>query len=451
MARFGLDLGAPRVDWRGAHPASEESGFPLYEALCSIAWRGPIRLGELHYAWARGISCFGWLLGLMALMLWVRRRLPGPSLAYVVLYLFSPLMFAFSRNIQPDVLALGIVLIGLERIDRSRDRGGASELWLVLGALGVGAGASMDGSLLPLVVLAAVVGEAQSRPGRSALRVLLAFLLASLPPLVWFLHAQHLGDGSFLAAIFGGGQSPWGGPALWFSSASVSALGGTLLVTVLTPLGLLLLALTGKAVWQDLALRNFSVGALLVLVSAGVFTAAFSLRSFEWLPLVPFASVLMGPGLLAALSPTGLGPRWVVRGLALSLLIVSIGLGGSYVDRALARDQRVEFLAHIVSAAVLAQTPIVVSDRHPQSLLFAMDRRGWHRGDLSLAEIQRLEQAGARFLLITSTSPAWTNRPFRFQVEETRPVVARGADFVLTGLRGQGSTRGVSGVPGVGQ
>jgi hypothetical protein len=131
MARFGTDFWAPRVDWRGAHPATEEGGLPLFEALCALGWQGAGHFGELHYAWARAISCFGWLVGLLALAAWVRRRLPGPPLPYLLLYLFSPLMMAFSRNIQPDVLALGLLLAGLERIDSSRDGGRVWLLWLV--------------------------------------------------------------------------------------------------------------------------------------------------------------------------------------------------------------------------------------------------------------------------------------------------------------------------------
>jgi hypothetical protein len=362
-----------------------------------------------------------------------------------LLYLFSPLMVAFSRNIQPDVLALGLLLLGLERIDSSRGGGRCWVLWLVLGAASAGLGASMDGTLLPLLLLPLLgLGSPSWRPA-------LAVLFAALPPLVWFTHAGHLGDGAFLAALFGGVQSPWGGPASWFSMGSVSALGGTVLVASLSPLGVLLLALGGREVMQDKALLPFVWGAGLVVLSGLVFTAAFSLRSFELLPLVPFVSVLMGPGLLHLLRPSVGGRLWATRGLAFLLFLGSCWLGGDYIARATERDRRVELVGHIVSAAVLPESPIVVSDRHPQSLLFSMDRRGWHRGDLSIADLSQLEQAGARFLLITDHSPAWNNRPFRSQLEETRRVVARSETFILVGLRGPSATPGVSGVPGLKQ
>ena len=143
--------------------------------------------------------------------------------------------------------------------------------------------------------------------------------------------------------------------------------------------------------------------------------------------------------------------RPALAALALLLAVPSVWLGQDYIARATERDHRVELLGHIVSALVLAGSPVIVSDRHPQSLLYTMDRRGWSRGDLSLVEIGQLEQAGARFLLITDSSPVWANRPFRNQLVETRLVVARSDGFVLLGLRGPGGEPGVAGVPGLTQ
>ena len=445
MARFGMDLWAPRVDWRGAHPSTEEGGFPLYQALCSVGWSGGSSLGERHYVWARALSVLGWLLGGIALAVWVRRRLPGPVLAYLLLYLFSPLMVVFSRNIQPDVLALGLLLFGLDRMDLARESGPMSVGWLALGGGAAGLAASMDGSLLPLLALPLLSG------GRPCLRQGVAALLAASLAVLWFVHAGRLGDGSILAAMVGGGGSPWGGPTQWFSPAVVSGLGGTAVISVLSPLGVLLLGVGGYRGMKTPALRPFLWGGGLVLLSTLVFTPVYALRSFELLPLVPFASVLVGGGAVALLSSTTGRTRVVTLALVLLLTVPSMWLGGEYVAKATERDQRVELLGHIVSALVLAGSPVVVSDQHPQSLLYAMDRRGWGRADLSLAEVGRLEQAGARFLLITDRSPVWTNRPFRSQLIETRPVVARSDVFLLVGLRGPGGVPGVSGVPGVKQ
>lgn len=445
MARFGADLWVPKVDWRGGDPSSEEGGFPLYEVLCSFGWRGAASLSTRHYVWARSLSILGWLLGALALSGWVRRRLPGPVLPYLVLYLFSPLMVAFSRNIQPDVLALGLLLFGLERMDFGREGGPKSLLWFVLGGVASGIAASMDGSLLPLLALPLVFG------GRPRLPRSFATLLSASLALVWFVHAGRLGGGSVLAALLGGGESPWGGPAQWFSPAVVSGLGGTVVGSVLSPVGVLLLGIGGYRGMRAPALRPFRWGAGLVLLSALVFTPAYALRSFEFLPLVPFASVLVGVGIRTLLTPSPGRARSGLLALALLLCVPSMWLGQDYVARATERDQRVELLGHIVSALVLAGSPVVVSDRHPQSLLYTMDRRGWSRGDLSLAELGRLEQAGARFLLITDSSPVWTNRPLRSQLVETRRVVARSDGFVLVGLRGSGGVLGVSGVPGLGQ
>ena len=65
-----------------------------------------------------------------------------------------------------------------------------------------------------------------------------------------------------------------------------------------------------------------------------------------------------------------------------------------------------------------------------------------------MSAIARFEQAGARYLVLTSKSPMWLNRGFRMQLAETRPEVARAERFVVYALRGQSTMRpGVSGVP----
>jgi hypothetical protein len=362
-----------------------------------------------------------------------------------MLYLFSPLMVAFSRNIQPDALALGLLLFGLERMDLTREHGPRSFAWLMVGGAATGIAASMDGSLFPLLALPLFFG------GRPRLSQIAAVLLSASLAVCWFIHAAGLGDGSILAAMVGRAESPWGGAAHWFSPAVVSGLAGTLVVSVLSPLGVFLLSVAGYRGALAPALRPFVCGAGLVLLSALLFTPVYALRSFEFLPLVPFASVLVGGGLFALLTRSPGGMRTGLLALALLLAVPSVWLGQDYVARATERDDRVELLGHIVSALVLAGSPVIVSDRHPQSLLYTMDRRGWSRGDLSLVEIGQLEQAGARFLLITDSSPVWANRPFRNQLVETRLVVARSDGFVLLGLRGPGGEPGVAGVPGLTQ
>lgn len=445
MARQGIDLSQARIDWGGAHPAPVESGLPLYEALCALGWQDVPYLSAVHHAWARGLSVLGWLLGTVALWLWVRRRLPGPRLPYLLLYLFSPLCVVFSRNLQPDMFALGLFLWGLERLDRSRGGGRRELVWLVAGALLLGLASSVDGSLILLLPLALLVAGTGEGGALAPSRGVSALVLALSVPTYWFLHFVGLDSGGILAAMFGAGDSPWGGASSWFSLTSVRALGGNLFVVLLTPLGFLALVAGGKTWLGEREFRPFVLGLVLVGLSVLVFTGAFSRRSFELLPAIPFASVLAGAGIGACFRGTSrVSPAlaWKVSGV---LLLVAMVTGLSFGHRSLQRDRRIETIGHIVAASVLKESPIVVSDRHPQTLLYAMDRRGWQRGALSLADLSDLERLGARFLLLTDTSPSWSNRPFRVQVAETRRVVARTETWLLIGLKRTGGTGGISG------
>ena len=194
MTRSGMELTQPRVDWIGAHGELAESGLPIYEFLCAVGWRSAVRLSEVQYAWARGLSVVGWLLGGLALFLWVRRRLPGPPLLYLGLYLFSPLGVVFSRNIQPEALALGVLLLGLERCDASRDRSGSLALFLLAaGGLLCGLGVSMDGSLLFFLPLAGLLAGGFVGTNRSDdhwRRGVLGSLAALVLPIIWYAFAS---------------------------------------------------------------------------------------------------------------------------------------------------------------------------------------------------------------------------------------------------------------------
>ena len=48
---------------------------------------------------------------------------------------------------------------------------------------------------------------------------------------------------------------------------------------------------------------------------------------------------------------------------------------------------------------------VVVADRHPQTIIYAVDRRGWHRTELPRLELRKLQGLGADYLLITDTVP----------------------------------------------
>ena len=142
MAREGIDLLHPRIDWAGPEAGTVESELPLYAAAVAAGWSlrgGPERPS---WAWPRGLSLLAWLAGALALAAWVRRRLPDSPLHYLWLYALSPLGVVFSRNVQPDALAIALFLWGCELADAMSERPGLRGL----------SGALFGGSLAGLEV-----------------------------------------------------------------------------------------------------------------------------------------------------------------------------------------------------------------------------------------------------------------------------------------------------------
>ena len=462
MADLGFDLTAPRVDWRGAHPGLATSGIPLYELAVGAGWTGVDQLESSDYLWARGLSLMGWTLGALALLAWVRRRLRGPPVLYLLLYLFAPLGVVMSRNIQPDSIALGIFLASLLLLDLRRDaasRARSTGLFLS-GGLALGLSLAMDATLvgglaapLWLAWKAPSTGDSSSGTGGvpGVARLVVLALLAFLPLALWVTHLQDQGRPNVLGLLVGWTASAG---ALWGMILELSSwrpMVGTGLVALLTPLGvvaILALFLRRDALEE---LTPFVLGLFGFALWFLPWGLLFGSRTFEFYPVLPFVSVAVGSGLLASWERAYELPR-LPRLLAsaglLSLLVVSIILGLNFSSKAHQRDSRVELWGSLLPTLVEEDRPMVVSDVAPETILVISDRRGWAGQRLSMSAIARFEQAGARYLLLTSESPMWMNRGFRMQLAETRPEVARAEKFVVYGLRGQSTVGpGVSGVP----
>ena len=435
FAREGIDLLRPRIDWAGPDAGTVESELPLYAGATGALWR---MSGGTSPVWPRGLSILAWLLGGLALLRLVRRRLDGPAWAYLALYFFSPLALAFSRTIQPDAMALCMLLWSLERADAAGDREPHGLLSaLVAGLLGGLAVASKGtlGFAAPLAVLLAV-----GRGGRGSLTRaagLAAPLL--LIPSAWYWHAHaHLGAEGATFGLWGVGAHKWGGPALWFDLGTWRALLGTLVTHTLTPVGLALAAVGVAISRRRPGLLPWGLGLVLGLVAMFVVAEGFRLHSYYQLLLVPFASVLVGAGALE-LRRRG---QEAGRGMAAALLAVVLALGGlsalqglTFARDALLRDSRIETAGLALSYVVPVGRALVVVDRHPQTLLYAIDRRGWHRSRVGYGDVMELEDFGAEFLLLTGTSPSWSDHGLLSALQDERPLVARSPGWLLFQLQ----------------
>jgi len=440
MCREQLDPLHPRIHWAGPEAGTVESELPLFALATAVLWR---LAGTCDgFAWPRLLSVLWWALGGLALALWVRRRKTGPTVLALLLYTLSPLAIVFSRNIQPDAMGVCLMLWAMVTAEWAR----TSARWLgVLGA------AVASGLLLALAV--ATTGKAVFwaplpllllllRPG--GLRwpaTAIALGCAALLPAAWFWHANvHLGAEGATFGLWGQGAHKWGYPGVWLDLDAWRYILGTLFSHTLTPLGAALAAGGIVLTKRCPGLWPFVVGVGLGLASFVAVTDAYRLHDYYQLSLIPFASVLAGAGLWEgwrALASRGRSVgAWAIATAALALLAFTILLGQAFVRHSLQIDERIELLARQVADHVAPGESVIVVDRHPQTVLFAMDRRGWHRSTMGFEDIRRFQWFGADYLLLTSGSDSWQDAELRELIQRSWSRAAHGPGWRLYAVGG---------------
>jgi hypothetical protein len=381
---------------------AERGGLPLFEAVLGFALR--LTGGLWAAPLARTISLVAWLVAAREVGLWGARRLFVPASWAAAGMLLSPLALLYGRAAQPDALAAALLAWGLARTDRG-DRWDA-----VAGGIAVGLGGAMDAGVLGVALPTLILARSPA-PRRGA-----AALLAGLLP------------GAAAVAGF-----PPDVPAA--TGGAVGVLVPVVLFTVLTPLGALLLA--SCAAEAPLGAAPFAAGLAGAAAWIAVFRSYAAEHHYALLLLLPCLSPLIAAGAAALLRRGAALPqagRGALAGLALVLAAASAIEGGRFLGRSLRQDSRVPTVARAAAELVPADRLVVVADRHPQSVLYAMGRRGFPRHRVDIAEIARLEAAGADALLLTETSPSWADADLRGRLLERRRVAAYGDGFVLVKL-----------------
>ena len=118
----------------------------------------------------------------------------------------------------------------------------------------------------------------------------------------------------------------------------------------------------------------------------------------------------------------------------MALVASSAQRGVRYLDWGWNVDTRIADVATAVRAVLPSGTATVVVDQHPQTLLYAIDQRGWHRAKVSGADVRELRGWGAEALLVTNTSPTWRDPDFVRDLLADHPLVARGDGWTLVRL-----------------
>jgi hypothetical protein len=450
MMREGSDLLNPRIDWAGPEAGPVESEFPLYQALVAEGWR---RLGSPvgttyspSAAWARGISVIAWLLGALALAAWVRRRVGGPVWPCLLLFALSPLSVVFSRNIQPDSLAVALLLIGLERLDAASSRPDkGAPAWAVVAGVLLGTAVAVKGTMA-FWFLAAVPMAFAPRGQRATRRTRwlalgVGLTIATALGAAWYLHAASLGVDGASFGIWGSDAHKWGGARVWLRLSAWVGIFGTLLAATWTPVGTVLVGAGFVASRSRPVLAPFAWGVGALAVAMVAVTEGFDLHSYYQLPVVPFASVLAGWALREVWHTVRDAPRvpWLgpfLGALGVAAIVSTLILGRGFVVENLRLDRRPALIAGTAGSVIPEGSPVVVVDRHPQTVLYAMDRRGWTRDTIDVEDLEWLEVDGAEYLLVSDTSASYWSQEFRAGVAAHWPLVAQGPDWVLFRLYG---------------
>jgi hypothetical protein len=149
---------------------------------------------------------------------------------------------------------------------------------------------------------------------------------------------------------------------------------------------------------------------------------------------VPFASVLAGAAALQGWRHLDRLGGWQPGAIAVALVAgvaLSALLGARFVVQSVTLDERVQQVADSAARRLAPGDTVLVIDRHPQTVLFAMGHRGWHRTELVADEVRQFEWYGADVLLVTETSPSWSDGELMGWAEDRWPTLAGTSQWTL--------------------
>ena len=391
----------PKIGWAGAGGGLVESELPLYSALTAAGWQ---ILPESGPIWPRTLSIVSWLFGGLGLYHWTRTRIKGAMWPHLLLYALSPIAIITSRNVQPDSLALALLIWGFALIDRPK----VSTVQVILGGAITGLGIAAKGQyfvFLPMIPILMWWHKASSRA--PFFHIGLCTGIALTLPALWYAHAHfNLAINGATFGVFGANAQKWGSPELWTDSKTWMVLGGMAIKHVLTPLG------TGLTVFaffmRDSSHRPFWLGCGFAVLSWGILTHGHLLHNYYQLPLVPFASILIGYGLKAVWTQQQKG----MFILGLILLLFSAVESRRFVLQALKIDETIMAQASEINDILPPKVPIVLVTTHPQTVLFASGRTGAIANRHDPSRTSDYAEMGLRYAVIHKDhfrKTDWTN------------------------------------------
>ncbi len=323
----------------------------------------------------RATSALATGLAALALFFLVRRMKDAETALWcVAVFGVLPVTLRYGRSVQPDMLALACVLMGLNFFDRWA-RGGPW-FWAVAGwpllAAGLASRLLLIFALLPFALVVAQAVHRRGAAKSSLFTLIFMFLIMSplLPAALWYRHALALlGEGSRAGQ---GSLQHWTeavSPLNWLHFQTWEWLVRFGLIRAFTPIGLLIL---GRCLYLGV-LNRFWVawivgGCLTLLAVSGKLH-----HEYYWLMLAPAVAVACGT-LIARFRESA-----AFEGRAPAEAIVLFGvLAGLSLVLAWSTWKTPEEWSTLPEAAVSVQRHVRPNDLliAREALLFYADRRG---------------------------------------------------------------------------
>ncbi|MGC6510176.1 MAG: ArnT family glycosyltransferase [Myxococcota bacterium] len=355
----------PKIGWAGADGGVVESELPLYAAITAMGWQIWPQAGPI---WPRVLSIGFWIMGGIGILRWTKAELKGPRWPYLLLYSFAPLAIITSRNIQPDSMALALVLWGISFIDRPR-------IWTsrsVLGAILMGLGIAAKGQYFVLLPMIPILLYWRIEPNNNRwAQISLCTGISTVIPALWYTHAHfNLGANGASFGVFGAAAQKWGSIEMWLTGETWLVLLRVAIMQVLTPLGCGLLLVS--VFHRHKSLKAYWLGFGLAFSSWLILTEGHLIHNYYQLPMIPFASILMGHGLQVLRHNRQ--SRWLIIGFP--LLLISTLSGRQLIRSAITVDEKIVLQANEINQLLPLKEPIALLARHPQTVLFASGRNG---------------------------------------------------------------------------
>ncbi len=427
----GFRLFYPQIDWGGTGPGYVETEMQLYPFLVALCYRV---FGE-HLIIGRIVSLL-FAVPTMALLYLLAKRLLGtlPALGALLFFAISPLYVRYSVAFMPESTVLCFYLGALWCFTRWINEPGKPRLrWLLGAALCTALAALVKPTSLHIGLVFLVL--LQRHFGRRWLRrwdVWLFGAISLVPAVFFFHHARglYLTYGNTFG-LFSGGDSKFGGLHDWLRPGFYLSLGQLERAWVFTNVGALLFA-AGAAVavrrrHPELLLAGLGSIGIYYLIVARYAQAKWGIQYHVY--MLPYAALGVGVAFSWLADHTSR-----LAGVVLALLALG-GIGGKasnlYAEMRYPEPAPLLACAEQVARIVPADAPIIVSttsrsreggvlnNYQEPVIFFYSDRHGFSLPADRLApeQVERLHQAGGRYLVMTSEKLYRENPEFAAYLE----------------------------------